>query len=403
MSLVTFDNLKRFFEGLKTKPLVFSGDISFNGTTKYKNKELATKADILTKTSQLTNDSNYITKTVGDNTYLNKSAIASSANKLNTNAGSELNPVYFANGVPVKTTYTLNASVPAGAKFTDTNTTYSPGTGISLSGTTFSNSGVRSVVTGSTNGTISVNTNGTANNVAVKGLASGAYTDISTYAKKTDIPTKISQLINDSGYATKTNVDTAINTKTSSYLPLTGGTITGAINLVKSAYTLKSDENGALSWSGTSFTAPKVYNAVYNDYAEYFPKGEETEPGDIISLDFSSDTERYVKADNIKNTAVVGVHSDSYGHLIGGDNPPASFTGSFEDYNNVRYIPIALCGRVMVKVKGIVHKGEYIVASDISGVGKAEESSKLSTNHPVGIALENKLTEGISKIKIKII
>lgn len=45
---------------------------------------------------------------------------ATSANKLNTNAGSATQPVYFANGVPVKTTYTLNASVPSGAKFTDT-------------------------------------------------------------------------------------------------------------------------------------------------------------------------------------------------------------------------------------------------------------------------------------------
>jgi len=45
---------------------------------------------------------------------------ATSANKLNTNAGSATQPVYFANGVPVKTTYTLGASVPSGAKFTDT-------------------------------------------------------------------------------------------------------------------------------------------------------------------------------------------------------------------------------------------------------------------------------------------
>lgn len=60
------------------------------------------------------------------------------------------------------------------------NTTYSAGTGISLSGTTFSNSGVRSITTGSTNGTISVNTNGTTTNVTVKGLAAGAYA--STYA-----------------------------------------------------------------------------------------------------------------------------------------------------------------------------------------------------------------------------
>lgn len=64
----------------------------------------------------------------------------------------------------------------------DNNTTYSAGTGISLSGTTFSNSGVRSIATGETNGTISVNTNGTSAEVAVKGLGSAAYTDSSAYA-----------------------------------------------------------------------------------------------------------------------------------------------------------------------------------------------------------------------------
>ena len=45
---------------------------------------------------------------------------ANSANKLNTDAGSATNPVYFANGVPVNTTYTLGKSVPSDAKFTDT-------------------------------------------------------------------------------------------------------------------------------------------------------------------------------------------------------------------------------------------------------------------------------------------
>ena len=64
----------------------------------------------------------------------------------------------------------------------DNNTTYSAGTGISLSGTTFSNSGVRSIATGSSNGTISVNTNGTSADVAVKGLGSAAYTASTAYA-----------------------------------------------------------------------------------------------------------------------------------------------------------------------------------------------------------------------------
>lgn len=64
--------------------------------------------------------SGYLTKTDASNTYLGKYATAVSANKLNTNAGSATQPIYFYNGVPVATTYTLGKSVPSDAKFTDT-------------------------------------------------------------------------------------------------------------------------------------------------------------------------------------------------------------------------------------------------------------------------------------------
>lgn len=47
---------------------------------------------------------------------------ATTASKLSTSAGSAAQPVYFKDGVPVATTYTLNKTVPADAKFTDTNT-----------------------------------------------------------------------------------------------------------------------------------------------------------------------------------------------------------------------------------------------------------------------------------------
>ncbi len=51
---------------------------------------------------------------------------ATTASKLGTNAGSGTQPVYFSNGVPTNTTYTLGKSVPSDAKFTDT--TYSAAT-----------------------------------------------------------------------------------------------------------------------------------------------------------------------------------------------------------------------------------------------------------------------------------
>lgn len=52
-----------------------------------------------------------------------------------------------------------------------TNTTYSAGAGISLSGTTFSNSGVRSVAAGSNANQISVNTNGTTSTITINNVA----------------------------------------------------------------------------------------------------------------------------------------------------------------------------------------------------------------------------------------
>ena len=64
-----------------------------------------------------------------------------------------------------------------------TDTTYTAGTGISISSAkAISNSGVRSIASGTSNGTISVNTGGTTANVAVTGLKSAAYTDSSAYA-----------------------------------------------------------------------------------------------------------------------------------------------------------------------------------------------------------------------------
>lgn len=60
MSWITLDNLKRFWKGIRTNPVTFTGEIDFQNTTRYKGNEIATKAMLPTRTSQLTNDSNYI-------------------------------------------------------------------------------------------------------------------------------------------------------------------------------------------------------------------------------------------------------------------------------------------------------------------------------------------------------
>lgn len=68
-------------------------------------------------------------------------------------------------------------------KISATDTTYTGGVGITISSDkVITNSGVRSVLTGSTNGTIKINKDGVETEVAVKGLGSAAYTESSTYA-----------------------------------------------------------------------------------------------------------------------------------------------------------------------------------------------------------------------------
>lgn len=63
-----------------------------------------------------------------------------------------------------------------------TSTTYSAGTGISLSGTTINNSGVRSVVAGSSANQLSVNTNGTTSTITINNVANATSASSATKA-----------------------------------------------------------------------------------------------------------------------------------------------------------------------------------------------------------------------------
>lgn len=145
----------------------------------------------------------------------------------------------------------------------------------------------------------------------------------------------------------------------------------------------------------------RVFNAVWNDYAEYFPKKKETftEPGDIIALDENSDDEYYVKATD-SHSVIVGVHSDEFGHLIGGKKPKEN--ENYLEINKEDFIPIGLAGRVKVKFKGIARKGMKVVPSEIAGVGREFNLKTDSLDKIIGIILENNLEEKIKKVKIKI-
>ena len=151
----------------------------------------------------------------------------------------------------------------------------------------------------------------------------------------------------------------AINCSWSNYLQKVQTTINGDIKLT-----------GNLT-STRTITGTQVVGAVYNDYAEFFPRGEETEAGDIIMLDPNSIEEKYIKASTSISTEyplIVGIHSEEYSHIIGGDLPKNENEDYYE-YNIKKYIPVGLMGRCHVKLKGRAIKGAPVTISDIPGVG----------------------------------
>lgn len=234
-----------------------------------------------------------------------------------------------------------------------------------------------------------------------------------------------------------------IKSKTDSvYLPLSGGSLSGGISFADIGDTGKS---AGLSWFGstdgasiyyqttaadqgnlvlnltdddncylriakngafTAYVTPNgaayfsaVYNAVYNDYAEFFPRGEATEPGDIVALDLSSDHESYIKA-TATSKIVAGVHSDEYAMLIGGDKVD---DGNYVEKNIEKYIPVSLCGRVFCKCVGKIHRGDTIVVSDIPGVGRAKlPNDYVENTQIVGYAVDEYMNEEIRRVRIRV-
>lgn len=198
---------------------------------------------------------------------------------------------------------------------------------------------------------------------------------------KPTIPTKLSQLENDAGFITDGG-------STDNYVTLDGTeTISGA-----KTFTAALTVNNNITATGT-ITGSKVYNAVWNDYAEWFEKEEkleEFEPGDICVWDINGVT----KSSKPNDRLVVGVVSDTYGHILGGEQ-----LENMED-NNKNYVPIGLTGRVKVKIKGPVKKGDLIVSSSEVGVGIVDNNANVG--EVVGKALENSNLEAIKRIIVLI-
>ena len=128
------------------------------------------------------------------------------------------------------------------------------------------------------------------------------------------------------------------------------------------------------------FSATRVHNAVYNDYAEFYEKEEDIEAGDVVEI--NPETGKCRRAQEEYSPMVVGVCTDNYGHILGGKNKSIT-------ENLAECVPVGLAGRVRVKVVGAVYPGELLCAA---GSGFAMASLNPQKGAIIGKALEGNTT-----------
>lgn len=336
-----------------------NGDVIFNGGAEFNNNNIFAGATTFSGNTALrgnTTISGSTTVTTGTQFTINGDVVSTGTNTF-SGSNSFTGAVSMSNGLDLSgsSTFAGNIALPGTATFRGTLS--APGT-VNFSGTT--------------------NMSGAINFTSVPTFTSGFLSSSASTVNGT----------------LQVNTLNCINKGQFGSLEVTGQTtLRGNLFAANSTFN-NIRANGGIT-AGGDITANRVYGSVFNDYAEFFPREEATEPGDIISLDIYSDKEVYKKAIQ-GDKLLVGVHSEQFGHLIGGETPPDG--ENYISYNLKKYIPIGLAGRVKVKVVGRIEKGDKITASMIPGVGKRAGKNDQS----IGYALEDYDSNSIGYIKMKI-
>ena len=132
-----------------------------------------------------------------------------------------------------------------------------------------------------------------------------------------------------------------------------------------------------------TLTAGSRLNATYADLAERFEADAYYDAGTVVELggDKEITSVRYELSEDI-----FGVISDSAAYLM---NAGAG--------DNITHPPVAMTGRVQVKVSGVVKKGDRLVSAG-NGIARAATAGEATAFNVIGRALANKTTNSIGTV-----
>ena len=179
----------------------------------------------------------------------------------------------------------------------------------------------------------------------------------------------------DGSAGTAGTVTTAAQGNITSVGTLTSLTVSGAI---------KPNANGTVDLGDGTHYFGTIYglatSAKYADVAEIYVADKEYEPGTVVMFGGEKEiTATYIYG----STAVAGVISTNPAYLMN---------------NETAGLPVALLGRVPCKVVGPVSKGDFIVSSNMLGVGIG--SKFYIPGAVIGKSLVNKDTDQVELIEV---
>ena len=297
---------------------------------------------------------------------------------LSANNITAVNNVTGANGIFTNISVSSTANISSG--------TANIGTG--NIGTLFTqsiNAGSQSTALSIT-GVVTSNGSGTANGINGTSVwVTGGNLVVSGSATNTGIKVANANCIMDLTGAPITFGGSYTNANVSTYLPTFNGTVGGG-TATFSGTTLTTGASGnAGTITGTwSLSSGSRLTATYADLAERFEADAYYDAGTVVEM--GGDKEITAVQYDLSED-VFGVVSDTAAYLM---NSAAG--------NDTTHPPIAVGGRVKVKVTGKVKKGERLVSAG-KGIARAALAGEATSFNVIGRALENKTTDDTGTVE----
>jgi hypothetical protein len=216
------------------------------------------------------------------------------------------------------------------------------------------------------------------------GLAVGLNSDFRASVSGTDVTLRnatsngnLSLQINQGGTPTTMMTFTGSNGMTTIAGTTTINTAGGATALVNGAGNAVGNIGSPSSYFNTIYA--QATTALYADVAERFAADEIYEPGTVVELGGSAEITR--------------VTLDASDTVFGVISTRPAFTMNGGAGDNDTHPPVAMTGRVPVKVTGIVNKGDRLISAG-DGMARAAQPGEATSFNVIGRALQDKLVAG---------